>query len=162
MGLPGGHVHGLQLRRRPQTAGEFAWDADNSEDAAHKVGKKRPNPWGLYDMHGNVAEWCVDHYKADAYKAFPLDRPTLGPVVLPTAKRYSYVARGGSWTDPPEKCRSAARRYSEKDWLRRDPQRPQSIWWMTDADFVGFRVVRPVEEQENLKGLKSKVTRESD
>jgi formylglycine-generating enzyme required for sulfatase activity len=146
----------------PKQLGEFAWDADNSEDAAHKVGKKRPNPWGLYDMHGNVAEWCVDHYKADAYKAFPLDRPTLGPVVLPTAKRYSYVARGGSWTDPPEKCRSAARLGSTKEWLKRDPQRPQSIWWMTDADFVGFRVVRAVTEQENLKGLRSKVTRESD
>jgi formylglycine-generating enzyme required for sulfatase activity len=141
---------------------KYAWFEGNSEEAAHKVGKKQPNPWGLYDMHGNVAEWCLDHYRADAYKSFPLDRTTLGPVLLPTAQRYSYVARGGSWTDPPEKCRSAARRGSNKDWLKRDPQRPQSIWWMTDADFVGFRVVRAVTEQENLKGIRSKVTRESD
>ena len=82
-------------------------------------------------------------------------------MIPPTNKRYSHAARGGSWTDPPARLRSAARRGSEKDWLRRDPQRPQSVWWMTDADFVGFRVVRPVEEQSNLKGLRSKITRES-
>ncbi len=45
--------------------------------------------------------------------------------------------------------------------MRQDPQRPRSIWWLTDADFVGFRVVRPVEEQDNLKGLRSKITRQS-
>jgi len=55
----------------------------------------------------------------------------------------------------------ASRRLSEEAWSRRDPQRPQSIWWHTDAIFVGFRLVRPVEEDENLKGLRSRVTRES-
>jgi formylglycine-generating enzyme required for sulfatase activity len=146
----------------PKQLSEYAWFADNAEDDTHPVGKKRPNPWGLYDMHGNVAEWCLDHYRADYYKTFPLDRATLGPVLLPTERRYSHVVRGGSWVDPPERCRSAARLGSTKDWLKRDPQRPQSIWWMTDADFVGFRIVRAVQEQENLKGIRSKVTRESD
>jgi formylglycine-generating enzyme required for sulfatase activity len=141
---------------------EYAWYEKNSDEVAHKVGTKKPNPWGLYDMHGNVAEWCIDHYFKDGYKKFSLDMPTVCPVELPTAKRYSHVARGGSWADPAAKCRSAARRGSEKDWLKRDPQIPQSIWWMTEADYVGFRVVRAVQEQENLKGLKSKVTRESD
>jgi formylglycine-generating enzyme required for sulfatase activity len=140
---------------------DYAWYDKNSEDVAHKVGKKKANPWGLHDMHGNVAEWCIDHFAKDGYKTFSLKEPTLSPVVLPTNKRYSYVVRGGSWADGPAKLRSAARRGSEKEWLRRDPQRPQSIWWMTDADFVGFRVVRPVEEQSNLKGLRSKITRES-
>jgi formylglycine-generating enzyme required for sulfatase activity len=112
-------------------------------------------------MHGGLAEWCVDLYQKDFYSKFPLDRPTLEPVLVPGAVRFSHVARGGSWIDPPEKCRSAARRFSEKDWLRRDPQRPQSIWWLTEAEFVGFRVVCPVEELESLKGLRSKVTRES-
>jgi hypothetical protein len=46
--------------------------------------------------------------------------------------------------------------------MKLDPQRPQSIWWLTSADFVGFRVVRPVAEQELLKGIRSKVTRESE
>ncbi len=145
----------------PKQLGDYAWLAGNSEDVAHPVGKKKPNPWGLYDMHGNVAEWCVDQYKKDSYVTFPADKATLSPVLLPTADRFSNVARGGSWADQPARLRSAARRGSDKSWIRQDPQRPQSIWWLTDAEFVGFRVVRPVEEQDNLKGLRSKVTRES-
>jgi formylglycine-generating enzyme required for sulfatase activity len=145
----------------PEKLGEYAWYDKTSEDVAHKVGKKKANAWGLHDMYGNVAEWCIDHYKKDYYATFPVAKATLEPVLLPTEKRYSYVARGGSWADPPDMCRSASRRGSEKDWLKRDPQRPQSIWWMTDADFVGFRVVRAVNEQDNLKNLRSKVTRES-
>jgi formylglycine-generating enzyme required for sulfatase activity len=140
---------------------DYAWFAKNSEEQPHPVGKKKPNPWGLYDMHGNVAEWCLDSYKADAYKAFSLTQPTIGPVNLPTADRFPDVARGGSWADQSGKCRSAFRRGSDKSWIKLDPQRPQSIWWLTSAEFVGFRVVRPVEEQDNLKGIRSKVTRES-
>jgi formylglycine-generating enzyme required for sulfatase activity len=145
----------------PEKLGEYAWYEKNSDDTAHKVGEKKPNPWGLYDMHGGLAEWCIDLYQKDYYSKFPTDRPTLSPVLIPGPVRFPHVARGGSWIDPPEKCRSAARRFSEKDWLRRDPQRPQSIWWLTEAEFVGFRIIRPVEEQEDLKNLRSKVTRES-
>jgi len=145
----------------PAKLGEYAWYDKNSDDAAHKVGQKKANPWGLHDMYGNVAEWCVDHYKKEYYSKFPLDKATIEPVLLPTGTRYSYVVRGGSWTDPADMCRSATRRGSEKDWLKRDPQRPQSIWWMTEADFVGFRVVRAVVEQDNLKNIRSKITRQS-
>jgi formylglycine-generating enzyme required for sulfatase activity len=71
------------------------------------------------------------------------------------------VVRGGSWDDDAARLRSAARRASEPAWNRRDPQRPQSIWWLTDATQVGFRVVRAVEEPKQLQGLRSKVTRQS-
>jgi formylglycine-generating enzyme required for sulfatase activity len=134
--------------------GDYAWYVENAEKP-QPVGKKKPNPWGLYDIHGNVAEWCFDHYEKDAYGKHGADRP----VVLPTGKEYPYVARGGSWDDDPEKLRSAARNFSNPEWSVQDPQRPQSIWWHTDATFVGFRVVRPMEEQENLKGFKSPVVK---
>jgi formylglycine-generating enzyme required for sulfatase activity len=138
--------------------GDYAWYVENTEKP-QPVGKKKPNPWGLHDIHGNVAEWCLDHYAADAYKQFPADKPTLGPVILPDAREYPYVARGGSWDDDAEKLRSAARRASNPEWSVQDPQRPQSIWWHTDATFVGFRVVRALSEQENLRDLKSQVVK---
>jgi formylglycine-generating enzyme required for sulfatase activity len=145
----------------PKPLGDYAWFAGNSEEAPHPVGKKKPNPWGLYDILGNVAEWCIDPYEKDAYRKYPTDRPTLGPVLLSAGDRFPDVARGGSWADPAARVRCATRLASNKSWIQLDPQRPQSIWWLTSAEFVGFRVVRPVEEQDNLKGLRSKVTRES-
>ena len=120
----------------------YAWYAANSGDRPHPVGQKKPNAWGLYDMHGNVAEWCLDQYAPDFYAR----SPAKAPVLLPSDRRYPYVARGGSWADDPKQLRSAARRGSTEAWSRRDPQSPQSIWWHTDAMFVGFRIVRAVEE----------------
>jgi formylglycine-generating enzyme required for sulfatase activity len=144
----------------PKRLGDYAWYAANADDTTHKVGSKKPNPWGLCDMYGNVAEWCLDAYRKD-YGQVPTARPSLWPVVLPGPERWGHVVRGGSWADEAPALRSAARRISEKSWIRQDPQRPQSIWWLTDADFVGFRVVRPVDEQENLRGLRSKIRWES-
>ncbi len=138
---------------------EYGWFADNSEGAPHLVGKKKPNAWGLYDMHGNVAEWCVDSYAKDFYST--LKSGIVEPVLVPAEKRYPNSVRGGSWDDEANRLRSAARQYSKREWSKRDPQRPQSIWWHTDALTIGFRVVHPLDEQEILKGLKSKVTRQS-
>jgi len=140
---------------------EYGWYTDNSDSAPHVGGKKRPNAWGLFDMHGNVAEWCLDEYSKDFYSTFKSGAPAIAPVLLPTEIRYPRAVRGGSWDDEAGPLRSAARRASRKEWSKRDPQRPQSIWWHTEAITVGFRVVRSLEEQENLKGLRSKVTRQS-
>ena len=126
----------------PTKLGDYAWNTDNSEEKYHKVGQKKPNPWGLYDMHGNVAEWCLDQYVADRYKQLgegPVENP-----LLTVTKVYPQAVRGGSWTEEAPALRSAARRGSSKDWKSQDPQIPQSIWYFTDASFVGFRVVRPL------------------
>lgn len=133
-----------------QNLDEYAWYASNSNDKYQPVGTKKPNPWGLYDMHGNVAEWTLDQYLPTAYGK--RKNEVLNPFEEP-AKVYPKVVRGGSWMDAPKRLRSAARRPSSKKWKMRDPQIPKSKWWHTDAPFVGFRVVRPkntpsIEEQK--------------
>lgn len=137
--------------------GDYAWDMDNSEAKPHEIGKKKPNVWGLYDILGNVAEWVLDEYDKDFYKSPKAGELLVEPVLLPTAKKYPNVVRGGSWDDDPKRVRCAARQASNPDWSQEDPQRPQSIWWHTEATFVGFRVVRPLEEEEKLKGVNSLV-----
>ncbi|NNJ26463.1 Hercynine oxygenase [Planctomycetes bacterium LzC2] len=124
---------------------EYAWSDDNADWTYHPVGQKKPNAFGLYDMHGNVAEWCLDQYDPDFYATFSEDGVTKDPYNVPETI-YPRTVRGGSWYDTPEYLRSAARMPSTNDWKMQDPQIPQSIWWMTDSIFVGFRVVRPLTE----------------
>lgn len=127
----------------------YAWHEGNSGGAYHKVGQKEPNPWGLYDMHGNVSEWTLDQYVPTVYNT--RKRKTVdNPLQTPT-KTYPRVVRGGAWSDKPNRLRSAARRPSSKKWKKRDPQIPKSLWWHTDAPFVGFRVVRPLETPSPLE-----------
>jgi formylglycine-generating enzyme required for sulfatase activity len=121
--------------------GEYAWYFENSDAAYQKVGTKKPNPWGLHDMHGNVAEWVLDAHAKDFYAS--LGARAVNPLNQAT-DAYPHVVRGGSWDDDAEKLRSAARRGSSKAWKVQDPQQPKSIWYLTDAQFVGFRVVRPL------------------
>lgn len=123
---------------------EYAWHEGNSDYGYKKVGQKKPNAWGLHDMHGNVAEWVLDQYVADHYGKLS-KQPVSRPLAIPT-KLYPRVVRGGSWDEKPVDLRSAARAYSDEMWKIEDPQLPQSIWYHTDALHVGFRVVRPLEQ----------------
>jgi len=156
----------------PKLLDEYAWYKDNSKDeenfpnkpkgCTHKVGTKKPNPFGLYDIYGNVWEWTLDQYDPKAYEKFARNPLSLRPVTVPTADKWSHAIRGGSWADKADRCRSAARRASDKSWMKWDPQEPQSIWWLTRMDVVGFRVVLAEEEQPELVGLKPKVVKRSE
>ena len=120
---------------------DYAWFYDNSDAKYQKVGKLKPNPWGLYDMHGNVMEWTCDQYDPAFYGS--LAAGTLAPRSK-IKSLYPVAARGGSWDDDPELLRSAARAGSSANWKKRDPQLPKSIWYHTDAPWLGFRLVRPL------------------
>jgi formylglycine-generating enzyme required for sulfatase activity len=128
----------------PAQLGDYAWYYDNSGEKYLPVGKKKPNPWGLHDMHGNVSEWVLDQHTRGFY-AESAGKVAKDPLKVPLVE-YPRVVRGGSWQDDAEKCRSAAREGSTEDWKQQDPQIPQSIWYFTDALHVGFRIVRPLTE----------------
>ena len=130
---------------------EYAWFYGNSGNSYHKVGQKKPNAWGLYDIYGNVAELTLDQYLPEAYSH--RDALTKNPVEFPVSE-YPRSVRGGSYDDDAEYLRSAARLGSNENWKMRDPQFPKSKWWNTDAPFVGFRIVRvpnPPKATEYIK-----------
>lgn len=124
-----------------KSLGEYAVFTGNSDGAYKKVGTKKPNSFGLYDMHGNVMEWTKDQYVEDYYKQVASGK--VKEPYAPTTTLYPNSVRGGSWDDGPEVLRSAARTPSAPAWKVLDPQSPKSDWWLTSASFVGFRIVRP-------------------
>lgn len=121
---------------------DHAWHAGNSTTAAfadgtyHPIGTKKSNAWGLYDMLGNVMEWTLDQYAP--YTAERKENPWVR-----ATDPYPHAVRGGSWNDEAARVTCTARVASEASWKRQDPQLPKSIWYMTDAQWLGFRLVRP-------------------
>ena len=101
----------------------YGWHDGNSGSETHRVGQKKPNPWGLYDMHGNVWEWCQDNWH-DSYKSAPTDGSAWAGGVA------ARVVRGGCWDDDPQYCRSSTR-------FRYVPG--------SRGNFIGFRVVVDLE-----------------
>ena len=105
---------------------KMAWYYDNSKRETHPVGKKESNAWGLYDMHGNVWEWCQDRF--DDYENISVIDPVCSSDVS------NCVVRGGSWDSCASYCRSAYRGRCETDY--RD-------------EYLGFRCARTIISQEN-------------
>ncbi|MEM7384490.1 MAG: SUMF1/EgtB/PvdO family nonheme iron enzyme [Verrucomicrobiota bacterium] len=127
----------------PDLLEEYAWFGDNADGKYQKVGKKKPNPWGLHDMHGNVMEWTLDQYAPTSYSAW-ISEVLVNPWVR-SKTPYPHTTRGGCWDDDPDLLRSAARLGSSEVCKQRDPQLPKSIWYHTEGLWLGFRIVRPLE-----------------
>ena len=138
---------------------DFAWFSGNSKNKYQKVMQKKPNAWGLFDMHGNVAEWALDQFDGSFYST--LADGAENPLLIPT-KRYPRSVKGGGYLDEADKLRCASRSGSEPSWNKRDPQIPKSIWWLTDGQEVGFRLVRPLNtpSKEEIEAFYDKFTKE--
>jgi formylglycine-generating enzyme len=109
----------------------------NSSSKTKEPEKIKPNPSGLKNMLGNVAEFCSDYYSADAYGKDSIRVNPIGPL-----KGVEHVIRGGSFKSDAKYVRSASRDYTRTtSWLVTDPQMPKSKWWYSDCIDVGFRVV---------------------
>ncbi|MCP4263366.1 MAG: SUMF1/EgtB/PvdO family nonheme iron enzyme [Planctomycetes bacterium] len=112
-----------------------AWFAENSSGKTHTVGQKKPNPWGLYDMYGNVSEWCNDLYSDSYYKNSAQKNPN-GPI-----KGEERVLRGGAWNSSTDSCRSSYR--------SSDPSIDDTC---LASDAIGFRCVRNASNNKSPEG----------
>ena len=139
----------------PKNLGDYGWYFDNSElkdrePAYREVGRKKPNPWGLYDMHGNVAEMVAGQYDKELYaelNARPGPIRAEDTVVWPVSQ-YPRIARGGSFESELADCRSAARNQLRSSVNAVDPDLPKSAHWYSSGEWIGFRLVSPVAQPD--------------
>ena len=115
----------------PDKLRQYAWFADNAEQKTHPVGQKKPNRWGIYDLYGNVSEWCEDVYSPTYYQDSPAADPHGPPNPGKDVKR---VIRGGNWKSSADQCRATARQ----------GERTGDSDACFSTDFCGFRCVRRV------------------
>ena len=148
----------------PDDLEDYGWFFDNVDDGYNKVMSKKPNAWGLYDMHGNVAEWVLGLYDENAYQKFAdgevksllIDKEweTGMRAMMHVASGENHIVRGGSCDHFAEECRSASRKFSQPNWKEQDPMFPKSIWYYTEAPYIGFRVVRPLDPPKTVEECK--------
>jgi formylglycine-generating enzyme required for sulfatase activity len=128
---------------------DYAWYFDNSLEGPGEVATKKPNAFGLYDMHGNAAEWTINQYTEDGYLWMKDENPSDATEAVRWPENPDpCVARGGSWEMDPPALRSAARLASDDEaWKEEDPNFPLSPWWFTSdpSRGVGFRLFRSLE-----------------
>ena len=121
------------------TINSYAIYAENSPVKTQEPSKVKPNSFGLKNMLGNVAEFCLDYYDPQVYGKYPkkLVSNPRGP-----RNGMEHVVRGGAYNYSAKDLRAGRRDFTRtKDWLVTDPQVPKSIWWYSDSKNVGFRVV---------------------
>jgi formylglycine-generating enzyme required for sulfatase activity len=120
------------------TINRYVIYAENSQAKTQQPDRVKANPFGLKNMLGNVAEFCSDWYAADAYQSLNDGvKDPQGP-----ASGTEHVIRGGTFKSEAADVRCAARDYTrDEEWMKTDPQIPKSIWWYSDCNTVGFRVV---------------------
>lgn len=141
----------------------YAWFFDSSseldgEGGYHHVDLKQPNQWGLYDMHGNVAEWCIDQYSSDGYSQFAGRRVNWHDTIHWPTVRYPCAIRGGSFQSEASECRSASRLASGDRMNRGDWRNPKGIYFERDAFWVGMRLVSPLKEPNEEENHKVRAT----
>ncbi len=125
--------------------GDFAWYSDNSANDTHPVGLKKPNRWGIHDMHGNVGEWVLDQF-SEKHVGLRIEVAAgREPVHWPT-RLHALTVRGGSWASAHVDCRCTARIGSSKDWQELDSMLPTDPHWLASNTQrqIGFRIVRPL------------------
>ena len=155
----GGSSSAFYWGDEPGNAEDHAWFYDNAgDDGQRPVGEKQANPFGLYDMLGNAAEWTVNSFTDDGYERFAAQQPidALRVVVWPKELATSSVIRGGMWQSYIEEIRCAARMVSDDEsWKDADPNFPLSPWWFTTdpARGVGFRLFRSYDalDEEQIR-----------
>ena len=135
----------------PSKLPDYAWFKNNSQESDgdtgyHAIMSKKPNPWGLYDMYGNVSEWCIDQFQADWYAQFAGKVTDAEKTINWPKQQYPRVLRGGNYDSEAAECRSASRLGSNRLMNNTDPQIPKSPHWLSDGFMVGFRVVAPVKQ----------------
>lgn len=104
------------LDKTPDKKDEIAWHWDNADDTTHPVGTLKPNPWNLHDMLGNASEWVT---RADK----------------------TTTTKGGHFYEKPAKLSFTLSEDYNPNWQMRDAHIPKSKWWLSDGEFVGFRIV---------------------
>ncbi|QDU55603.1 formylglycine-generating enzyme family protein [Aeoliella mucimassa] len=129
---------------------EYAWYDDMNDMQTGPVGKKKPNAWGLHDMHGNAGEWVLDSANPPADGPADGSKATVDQAVSWPTEVFPRVVKGGSWDSMADECTVTSRAESSQDWKSFDPNVPSSSWWFAsyEGQLVGFRLVRPLQAPE--------------